>query len=104
MVAGLALMVRYLAGGRYELDEAAPVDAGVLIGTGLFVAALSGLGPVAFGGAVLQTADVYVPVPLLGEVPSSGEVAGVALVTVGVLLGSGAARLPGLDRSTRAGG
>ena len=62
MVTGLALMVRYLAGGRYELDEAAPVDAGVLIGTGLFVAALSGLGPVAFGGAVLQTADVYVPI------------------------------------------
>ena len=28
MVTGLALVVRYLAGGRYELDEAAPVDAG----------------------------------------------------------------------------
>ena len=28
LIAGLALMVRYLAGGRYELDEAAPVDAG----------------------------------------------------------------------------
>ena len=28
LVAGLALVVRYLAGGRYELDEAAPVDAG----------------------------------------------------------------------------
>ena len=39
LVTGLALVVRYLAGGRYELDEAAPVDAGVLMGTGLFVAA-----------------------------------------------------------------
>lgn len=89
MVAGLALMVRYLAGGRYELDEAAPVDAGVLIGTGLFVAALSGLGPVAFGGAVLQTADVYVPVPLLGEVhlvSSVGFDVGVYLVVVGLVL------------------
>ena len=28
LVAGLALSVRYLAGGRYELGEAAPVDAG----------------------------------------------------------------------------
>ena len=27
-------MVRYLAGGRYELDEAAPVDAGALMGAG----------------------------------------------------------------------
>jgi multicomponent Na+:H+ antiporter subunit A len=89
MVTGLALMVRYLAGGRYELDEAAPVDAGVLIGTGLFVAALSGLGPVAFGGSVLQTADVYVDLPLLGEVhlvSSIGFDIGVYLVVVGLVL------------------
>ena len=32
LVAGLALVVRYLAGGRYELDEAAPVDAGLVLG------------------------------------------------------------------------
>lgn len=89
MVTGLALMVRYLAGGRYELDEAAPVDAGVLIGTGLFVAALSGIGPVAFGGEVLQTADVYLQVPLLGElhlVSSVGFDIGVYLVVVGLVL------------------
>ena len=43
MVTGLALVVRYLAGGRYELDEAAPVDAGRLIGGGLAVAALAAL-------------------------------------------------------------
>jgi multicomponent Na+:H+ antiporter subunit A len=89
MVTGLALMVRYLAGGRYELDEAAPIDAGVLIGTGLFVAALAGIGPVAFGGAVLQTADVYVDLPLLGEVhlvSSVGFDIGVYLVVVGLVL------------------
>lgn len=89
MVAGLALMVRYLAGGRYELAEALPVDAGVIIGTGLFVAALSGLGPVAFGGEVLQTADVYVDVPLLGElhlVSSVGFDIGVYLVVTGLVL------------------
>ena len=89
MVSGLALMVRYLAGGRYELDEAAPIDAGVLIGTGLFVAALSGLGPVAFGGSVLQTADYYLGVPLLGElhlVSSVGFDIGVYLVVVGLVL------------------
>ena len=38
LVAGLALVVRYLAGGRYELDEAAPFDAGLLVGLGLLVA------------------------------------------------------------------
>ncbi len=89
MVTGLALMVRYLAGGRYELDEAAPVDAGLLIGSGLFIAALSGLGPVAFGGSVLQTADVYVGLPLLGEVhlvSSIGFDIGVYAVVVGLVL------------------
>ncbi|QDH10742.1 Na+/H+ antiporter subunit A [Nocardioides dongxiaopingii] len=89
MVAGLALMVRYLAGGRYELAEALPVDAGVIIGTGLFVAAVSGLGPVAFGGEVLQTADVYVDLPLLGElhlVSSVGFDIGVYLVVTGLVL------------------
>ena len=34
LVAGIALIVRYLAGGRYELGEAAPVHPGLLLGTG----------------------------------------------------------------------
>ena len=37
LVAGLALVLRYLAGGRYELGEAAPVDPGLLLGAGLLV-------------------------------------------------------------------
>ena len=32
LVTGIALIVRYLAGGRYELGEAAPVQPGVLLG------------------------------------------------------------------------
>ena len=39
LVAGLALIIRYLAGGSHELDEAAPVDAGRVLGIGLLVAA-----------------------------------------------------------------
>ena len=58
LVTGLALVVRYLAGGRYELDEAAPIDAGALLGAGLFVATASALAPLAVGGAVLQSAVV----------------------------------------------
>ena len=33
-VAGMALIIRYLAAGRHELDEAAPIDAGRLMGGG----------------------------------------------------------------------
>ncbi len=89
MVAGLALVVRYLAGGRYELDEAAPVDAGVLIGTGLFVAAVASLGPLLVSGEAQRTYDVYLYPPLLGEihlVSSVGFDIGVFLVVVGLTL------------------
>jgi multicomponent Na+:H+ antiporter subunit A len=89
MVTGLALMVRYLAGGRYELDEAAPIDAGVLMGTGLFVAAVSGLAPLAFGGAVLQSAQIDLTLWLVGEVhlvTSTFFDIGVYLVVVGLVL------------------
>jgi multicomponent Na+:H+ antiporter subunit A len=89
LVTGLALMVRYLAGGRYELDEAAPVDAGALMGVGLFVATGSGLAPLAFGGAVLQSALVDLPLPLLGDVHLVTSLffdVGVYLVVVGLLL------------------
>jgi multicomponent Na+:H+ antiporter subunit A len=34
LVAGMALVMRYVAGGRYELGAAAPTDAGRLLGAG----------------------------------------------------------------------
>ena len=34
LVAGMALVMRYIAGGRYELGAAAPTDAGRLLGAG----------------------------------------------------------------------
>ena len=89
MVTGLALVVRYLAGGRYELDEAAPVDAGALMGTGLSIAAVSGLAPLAFGGAVLQSAVVDLHPPLLGDVHLVTSVffdIGVYVLVVGLVL------------------
>ncbi|GAB2865993.1 Na+/H+ antiporter subunit A [Nocardioides pacificus] len=89
MVTGLALIVRYLAGGRYELDEAAPIDAGRLMGVGLAVAALAGLAPLAFGGAVLQSAIVDLHIPLLGDLHLVTSVffdVGVYLIVVGLIL------------------
>ncbi|KQY57141.1 Na+/H+ antiporter subunit A [Nocardioides sp. Root140] len=89
MVTGLALMVRYLAGGRYELDEAAPVDAGILMGTGLFVATAAALAPIAFGGVVLQSAQIDFHLGPLGDphlVTSVFFDLGVYLVVVGLIL------------------
>jgi multicomponent Na+:H+ antiporter subunit A len=101
LVTGLALTVRYLAGGRYELDEAAPVDAGLLMGLGLFVATGSGLAPLAFGGTVLQSALLDLQVPLLGNLHLVTSVffdVGVYLVVVGLLLDLLRSLGSGIDR------
>ena len=60
LVAGLALIIRYLAAGSQELDEAAPVDAGRVLGAGLIVATLSALAPALLGGKILQSYDIAV--------------------------------------------
>ena len=58
LVAGLALVLRYLAGGRYELGEAAPGRRpGCCSGTGLLVAGGTALGGLLAGGDALQTDD-----------------------------------------------
>mgnify|MGYP006335124053 FL=1 len=89
LLAGLALMIRYLAGGREELDNAAPIDAGVVLGLGLATAALSGLLPTLVGGGVLQSAIFDLSIPLLGELHVVTSVffdIGVYLVVVGLAL------------------
>ncbi|MFD1825364.1 Na+/H+ antiporter subunit A [Mumia zhuanghuii] len=89
LMAGLALMVRYLAGGRYELDEAAPVDAGRVLGLGLSVATVSALAPLAFGGQVFQSAIVKFHLFAIGDIKLVTSLffdLGVYLVVVGLML------------------
>ncbi len=89
LVAGLALTVRYLAGGRYELNEAAPIDAGVLLGLGLWVATGAGLAPFLFGGTVLQSAILEASLPIYGDiklVTSAFFDIGVYLIVIGLVL------------------
>lgn len=59
MVAGMALVVRYLAAGGPELDEAAPFDAGLLLGSGLVIAVGSALTPAALGGVIFQSYEAH---------------------------------------------
>ncbi|MFI9104451.1 Na+/H+ antiporter subunit A [Streptomyces fildesensis] len=89
LVAGLALVVRYLAGGRYELAEAAPVDAGFLLGTGLMISVGTGLGGLVLGSDVLDSAVFHTRLPLFGEVHVPSSVLfdfGVYLLVLGVVL------------------
>ncbi len=68
LVAGMALVIRYLAAGARELDEAAPVDAGRVLGAGLVLAGVSALAPLPFGGRILQSYDLTLDVGRLAEV------------------------------------
>jgi multicomponent Na+:H+ antiporter subunit A len=68
MVAGLALAIRYLAGGRYELGAAAPVHPGLVLGTGLFLSAGVGLAALLTGQGALESTIVDVHLPVLGHV------------------------------------
>ncbi|RKR90870.1 multisubunit sodium/proton antiporter MrpA subunit /multisubunit sodium/proton antiporter MrpB subunit [Micromonospora pisi] len=89
LVAGLALAVRYFAGGRYELDEAAPVDAGLVLGAGLFVSVGAGVLALLLGVDVLQSAVVDLVLPVVGEVHLVTSLffdLGVYLIVVGLVL------------------
>lgn len=89
LVTGIALVVRYLAGGRYELGEAAPVQPGLLLGLGLFLSAGVGLVAQLAGGSVLQSWIVDIHLPVIGDlhlVTSLFFDMGVYLVVVGLVL------------------
>ena len=89
LTAGLALTIRYLAGGRFELREAAPLSAGALLGTGLALAAVSGVVPLLLGGQVFQSAIIQVWLPVFGDikfVTSTIFDIGVYIVVVGLVL------------------
>ncbi|MGK5169512.1 Na+/H+ antiporter subunit A [Geodermatophilus sp. CPCC 205761] len=89
LVAGLALVLRYLAGGRYELGEAAPVAPGLLLGAGLLFAGGTGAAGLLLGGEVLQTAILEIDVPVLGHIKLVTSLffdMGVYLIVVGLVL------------------
>ncbi|WP_069169294.1 Na+/H+ antiporter subunit A [Streptomyces griseus] len=88
LVAGLGLITRYLAGGRFELAEAAPLQPGLFTGFGLFLStgvALAGLAE----GTVLHAWTYHGHLPVLGDYHLSTAVlfdCGVYLLVLGVVL------------------
>ncbi|QOD44701.1 Na+/H+ antiporter subunit A [Clavibacter zhangzhiyongii] len=89
LLAGMALVARYLAGGRYELGAAAPVDAGRVLGTGLVFAVGTAALPLVFGADALTSTWIDTEVPFVGHVEfvtSTFFDVGVYLVVVGLTL------------------
>ena len=89
LVAGLAYVLRYVAGGEDELRAAAPVDPSLPLGTGLAVATGYGLtGWVV--GAPLSSEVLKFTVPVFGEIKFVTSLVfdvGVYLIVVGLSLG-----------------
>lgn len=89
LVAGMALVMRYVAGGRYELGAAAPTDAGRLLGTGMTIAVACAIVPLFFGAPPLTSFFFEATVPVLGHiefVTSTLFDIGVYLVVIGLVL------------------
>ncbi|WP_406247751.1 Na+/H+ antiporter subunit A [Microbacterium sp. M] len=89
LVAGMALVMRYIAGGRWELGAAAPTDAGRLLGAGLIVAVGTAVIPLFFGLSPLTSSFWEWEIPLIGHVEfvtSTIFDIGVYLVVIGLVL------------------
>ena len=89
LMAGLALVLRYLAGGRYELGETLPLDAGKILGAGLILTAGTATASLLAGAPALSSALIQLDVPVLGSVKFVTALffdLGVYLIVVGLVL------------------
>ncbi|WP_022886040.1 Na+/H+ antiporter subunit A [Glaciibacter superstes] len=89
LLAGLALVARYLAGGRYELGEAAPIDPGKILGLGIILAVGTAVASLFFGGLPLESAYFTADIPVLGHLSFGTSTIfdiGVYLVVMGLAL------------------
>lgn len=88
LVAGLAITLRYLAGGRFELLETVPISTDKILGSGLILAALSALWPMVFQRPPLSSEYASLQVPLLGKINLVSPLLfdlGVFLVVIGTV-------------------
>ncbi|MBT2380784.1 Na+/H+ antiporter subunit A [Streptomyces sp. ISL-111] len=88
LVAGVALITRYLAGGRFELAQAAPLQPGLFTGLGLFISTAVGLLGLV-DGTVLHAFTYHGHLPVFGDFHMSTPILfdfGVYLLVLGVVL------------------
>ncbi|MEQ3554764.1 MnhB domain-containing protein [Pseudonocardia nematodicida] len=101
LVAGLAFVLRHIAGGDDNLGSKFRIRPPVIVGTGLSIAVVTGLVPVLFGGAVLESGKITLTFGSFGYIDIVSSLlldVGVYLLIIGVVLdllrslGSGIAR------------
>ncbi|WP_026454007.1 MnhB domain-containing protein [Saccharomonospora iraqiensis] len=89
LVAGLAFVLRYVAGGSMELAAAVRIRPPALIGAGLTLSTVTALVPMVFGHPALTSGSWEPDLPLFGEVKFASNLAfdlGVYVLIIGVVL------------------
>ena len=107
LVAGLAFVLRYVAGGSTDPGAVVQVRPPTLMGLGITVAVLTALAPLLVGAPVLSSHKLVVSVPLLGELEVVTSLlldVGVYLLIVGVVLDLLRALGSGIERDMRRAG
>lgn len=89
LVAGLAFVLRHIAGGSTGFGAVVDVRPPVVIGTGLTISVLTALVPLLFGAPALSSAYLSVELPVVGTVSTQTSLfldVGVYLLIVGVVV------------------
>ncbi|WP_311342642.1 Na+/H+ antiporter subunit A [Corynebacterium riegelii] len=89
LVAALAFTLRYLAGGYKEIEDALPIDAARILGTGILVSAIAFAVPMFFGYPPLMSSFAEFELPLIGLVAAPSALvfdAGVYLIVIGLIM------------------
>ena len=82
LIAGIAFVMRFLAGGSPPLQRDRSLPTSALIGIGLLLALGTGLAPLVLGGEFLDHDLAYLHLPVIGEV----ELVSAALFDIGVYI------------------
>ncbi|MFC4561166.1 MnhB domain-containing protein [Nocardiopsis mangrovi] len=89
LVASMAYVLRYIAGGRHELAAGLPMRPNGLLALGLFLACATAVFPLLLGGPILEVHSFYAVLPVFGEVKFASYLvfeSGVFLIVVGLVL------------------
>lgn len=89
LVVSIALVMQYMASGFEWADQRRPIDAHLLIGMGVIIAALTGLGSLLFGAPLFTSAFGYFTLPLIGTFELATAMLfdiGVAMTVIGAVM------------------
>jgi multisubunit Na+/H+ antiporter MnhB subunit len=90
LVAGVAVLLAWSAGGSQTVRRILPVRASIFLGAGLALAAVTGFVPLIAGSSYLESGYLSLSIPVVGDLKVTSALAfdvGVYLVVVGMSLG-----------------